>query len=454
MSPLLVLVASMAAVIGLIVWARLHAFLALLIGAVLVGVLAPAMPAAESVALAAAELGAVVGRVGIIIALASFIGLGLQHSGGAARIGAFFLGLAGTSRSHYAMAASGYILSIPVFFDTVFYLMAPLIRAMHAQARWGYALLLMAVVGGAAATHVFVPPTPGPLAAASQLGVDLGLMILIGAFVGIVATMGGLLYASWAFRHWPDLASRVRREIEHSSTVAAPATAEAGTPSLFLSFLPIVLPIVLIAGRTIVAAGGVAGPAADAVTFFGDPNVALFLALLATMYLLVSTRGFSRDRMSALAEEAFASAGTIILITAAGGAYGGMLTRAEIGGTLADLASAAGLPVLLLAFLLASLLKIAQGSSTVAIITSASVLSGLYAGGDPALLPHPVYAALAAAGGSLVISWMNDSGFWVIAKMGGLDNADTIRMWSGTAATIGTTGFLVVVVLSWLLPLR
>jgi H+/gluconate symporter-like permease len=158
--------------------------------------------------------------------------------------------------------------------------------------------------------------------------------------------------------------------------------------------------------------------------------------------------------MSALTEEAFASAGTIILITAAGGAYGGMLTRAQIGATLADYAAALGLPVLLLAFLLASLLKIAQGSSTVAIITSASVIAGIYTGGDAALLPHPVYAALAAAGGSLVISWMNDSGFWVIAKMGGLNNSETLRMWSGTAATVGTTGFLTVVLLSWILPLK
>jgi GntP family gluconate:H+ symporter len=453
MHPLLVLIVSMAVVIGLIVWARLHAFLALLIGAVVVGVLAPAINPAESVTLAATELGAVTGRIGIIIALASFIGLGLQQSGGAARIGAFFLSLAGPARSPYAMAASGYVLSIPVFFDTVFYLMAPLVKAMHVQARGGYALFLMSVVAGAAATHVFVPPTPGPLAAASQLGVDLGLMILIGVVASGFAVLGGLMYASWAFRRWPDLATQIRTEIERTA-IAEDGTTTDRQPSLALSFLPIVLPMALIAGRTVVAAAGLTGTLATTVTFFGDPNVALFLALLATMYLLWTTRRTSRVEMAALTEEAFASAGTIILITAAGGAYGGMLTRAEIGTTLADYAAALGLPVLLLAFLLASLLKIAQGSSTVAIITSASVIAGIYAGGDPALLPNPVYAALAAAGGSLVISWMNDSGFWVIAKMGGLNNSETLRMWTGTAATVGTTGFLVVVLLSWILPLK
>ena len=453
MHPLLVLVLSMSVVIGLIVWARVHAFLALLIGAVTVGVLAPAINTAEAVTLAATELGAVTGRIGIIIALASFIGLGLQQSGGAARIGAFFMGLTGARRSHYAMAASGYVLSIPVFFDTVFYLMAPLVKAMHVQARAGYSLFLMAVVAGAAATHVFVPPTPGPLAAASQLGVDLGLMILVGMIVAAVAVAGGLVYAAWAFRHWPDLAAHARRHIEQDAASAPDGPAER-QPSLALSILPIVLPIVLIAARTVVAATGVSGRVATAATFFGDPNVALFLALLATMYLLVTTRGTTRVQMAELTEEAFASAGTIILITAAGGAYGGMLTRAQIGTVLADHAAALGLPVLLLAFLLASLLKIAQGSSTVAIITSASVIAGVYAGGDAAQLAQPVYGALAAAGGSLVISWMNDSGFWVIAKMGGLTTSETIRMWTGTAAAVGTTGFLVAVLLSIVVPLR
>jgi GntP family gluconate:H+ symporter len=394
----------------------------------------------------------VVGRIGIIIAFASFIGIGLQQSGGAARIGAFFLGLVGPRRGHYAMAASGYVLSIPVFFDTVFYLLSPLIKAMHAQARWGYVLYLGAVMAGAAATHVFVPPTPGPLAAASQLGVDLGLMIGLGAVVAAIGTLGGLVYATWAFRRWPEIADGTRHDIERAYD-ETPADQKTG-PGLFLSFLPIVLPIVLIAGRTVATATQLSGPLGAALLFVGDPNVALFVALLATMYLLVSARGTSLAEMATLSEEAFASAGTIILITAAGGAYGGMLTKAEIGSMLARHAADFGLPLLVMAFLLAALIKIAQGSSTVAIITTASVLAATYSGVDAASAPHPVYAALATAGGSLVISWMNDSGFWVISKMGGLTNSETLRLWTGTAAVTGTTGFLAVLVLSWLLPLK
>lgn len=452
MPPLLVLALSMALVIGLIVWVRLHAFLALLIGAVVVGLATPSVALPTVAQTVATEFGVVCGRIGIIIALASFIGIGLQQSGGAARIGAAFLALTGPKRAHLSMWASGYVLSVPVFFDTVFYLLQPLAKAMHARQRRGYTLNLMGVMAGGAATHVFVPPTPGPLAAAAQLGVDLGLMIAMGAIVGLVGSACGMLYGQWAAQRWPDAAAATRAAIERAAEEAETAQAES-MPSLGLSLLPIVIPVVLISGYTATTAFKMSGPMVPVIAFLGDPNVALFLAALVTMYLLWSARGFSRGQMAQVAEDSFASAGTIILITAAGGAYGGMLTKAGVGATLADSAQAFGLPLLLLAFLLSSLLKFAQGSSTVAIITTASVLQATYAAGVPGL-PHPVHAALAASGGALVGSWMNDSGFWVIAKMGGLTNAETVRLWSFNAAIVGTCGFLTVVLLQLLLPLR
>ncbi len=453
MTLLLILAGSMLVVIGLIVWARLHAFLALLVGAAFVGVLTPAVPLAEVASAVTSAFGTVCGNIGVIIALASFIGIGLQQSGGAARIGSFFLSITGPRRGQYAMLASGYVLSVPVFFDTVFYLLVPLVRAMHARLRWGYPLFLMAVVTGAAATHVFVPPTPGPLAAASELGVDLGLMIGIGAIAALAGSIGGMIYAQWAFRRWPDAARRVQQEIEATAEATADEI-EGTTPSLVLSFLPIVLPLALIASRTASTALGLTGRPAAVIAFLGDANVALFLAALVTMYLLVQARGMTREAIGRLAEEAFASAGTIILITAAGGAYGGMLTRAQIGQALASHATAMGLPPLLMAFLLSALIKSAQGSSTVAIITTASVLHAIYAAGTTLALPNPVYAALAASGGALVISWMNDSGFWVISRMGGLTNGETLRLWTATAAIVGTCGFLAVVAMSWILPLQ
>ncbi len=453
MSPLLVLALSMALVIGLIVWLRLHPFLALIIGAVAVAIVTPAVPLASAAPAVATEFGVVCGRIGIIIALASFIGIGMQRSGAASRIGAAFLALMGEARAHLSMLASGFVLSIPVFFDTVFYLLAPLARAMHARARKGYTLNLMGVMAGGAATHVFVPPTPGPLAAASQLGVELGLMIPIGIVVGLFGAAGGLLYTQWAARRWPDAAAETRRAIERDSDAGAGAHA-GPMPGLFISLVPIVLPVVLISGYTVTTALKLEGAGPRAMSFFGDPNVALFLAAIVTMYLLWSSLRMSKIEMAQVAEDAFASAGTIILITAAGGAYGGMLTKAGVGASLAASAQDFGLPLLLLAFLLASLLKFAQGSSTVAIITTASVLQSTYAAGLAPGVPHPVYAALAASAGALVGSWMNDSGFWVIAKMGGLTTGECVRLWSVTAATVGICGFLALLVLQTVLPLR
>src|SRR5690606_24463263 len=252
------------------------------------------------------------------------------------------------------------------------------------------------------------PSTRAARAAAAALNAELGLTIMVGIVVAVVASTGGLAYAGWAVRRWPEAAAGTRAAIEADVTLADGPVR--GEPGLFLSFLPIVLPVVLIASRTAATASGYEGSLARFILFAGEPNVALFLATLAAMWLLLS-RGIGLDHMAGLAEEAFASAGTIILITAAGGAYGGMLTRAGVGASLADGAAAIGLPLLLLAFLLASLLKFAQGSSTVAIITSASVLQATYAAAGGAGLPHPVYAALSAAAGSLVGSWMNDSGF-------------------------------------------
>lgn len=439
----------MALVIGLIVWARLHPFLALIIGATSVAVVTPALPLGDAAAAVATEFGAVCGRIGIIIALASFIGIGLQRSGGASRIGAAFLALAGPRRAHLAMWGSGYVLSVPVFFDTVFYLLVPLARAMHARSRSGYTRYLMGIMAGGCATHVFVPPTPGPLAAGAALGVDLGLMIIIGAVVALTGSLGGLAYATWAFNRWPAAARGTIEQIEE----AEPAAAEAGAmPGLLPSLVPIVLPVLLIAGRTIANALKLTGGPAAVVAFIGDPNVALFLAAAVTMWLLARWQGVTRHEMAQIAEDAFASAGVIILITAAGGAYGAMLTKAQVGSSLAATAADAGLPLLWMAFMLASLLKFAQGSSTVAIITTASILQSTYAAGTPGL-PHPVYAALAASGGSLVGTWMNDSGFWVICKMSGMTESEALRSVTPMGIVMGFTGLAATLIGATFFPL-
>lgn len=450
MPPLVVLVLSMALVIALIVVGRAHAFLALLAGALFVGLAAPAVPWAESATLVATEFGGVAGRIGIVIALASIVGLALHRSGGAERISAAFLALTGEPRAYLSMWGSGFVLSVPVFFDTVFYLLAPIARAMYSRTGRQYGLYVSATVAGAGATHVFVPPTPGPLAVGSTLGVDLGLLIVVSLVVALPASLAGVAYGVWANRSLTrDVVPVVSPDVLHEAETNRPVR----VPGLGLALVPIVLPVVLIATRTALTALKVTGPVMGPVALFGDPNIALLLSAVVALLMVQRACGWSRRDLATFSEDAIAGAGSIILITAAGGAYGGMLTKAGVGAALAGMAASLNLPVMALAYGVAALLKVAQGSSTVAMITTASILQGLYAAGGAAL-PHPVYATLAIGGGSLVGSWMNDSGFWVIAKMGRMTEGDTFRTWTATAAIVGTTGALVAAILSVLVPLK
>ena len=458
MSPLLVLLLGMAVVLGAILVLRLNAFLALISAALLVSLLAPG-DAATKVVRVAQAFGATAGTIGIVIALAAIIGKAMMDSGAADRIVVAFLRVLGEERGAAALAASGYVLSIPVFFDTVFYLLVPLARSMYRRTRRNYLKYVAAIAAGAAATHVLVPPTPGPLAVAGTLGIDLGTMILVGLVVALPAAAAGLMYAGWIDRRMP-----IELGTEADGVPEMEATAPRTLPALVPSLAPIVAPVLLISANTIVVAHttGSGRPAAfwlalaPYAAIFGNPNLALLLAAGIALWIYALQRRPTRARMAALVEESLMSGGIIILITAAGGAFGAMLQAAQVGPAIQGLFSSAGpgsgLVFLFLAFGVSSLMKIAQGSSTVAMITAAAMLSAMLPGAG--MLPfHTVYIATAIAGGSLVGDWMNDSGFWVIAKMGGLTEIETLKSWTVVAAIVGTTAFVVTLLLALLLPM-
>lgn len=452
MSPLLILLLSMVLVIVLIIWGRVHAFLALIAGAFAVALLSPRIPATEAASVLASEFGTVAGRIGLVIAFAAIIGEALLKSGAATSVVLRFAALVGPSRAHLSMWGTGYVLSVPVFFDTVFYLLLPLARAMHTRTGQRYVVYVMAICAGGAATHVYVPPTPGPLAAAAALNVDLGLMIIVGLTVAIPASLVGLGYALWLERRWQPEGLPVA-EVHPAGTGEVAGGADERLPPFALSILPIALPVLLIGARTVSGVRAPGSPFAAWASLLGDPNLALFLSTVLALWIWMRYRALALRDLTSGSDTALASAGVIVLITSAGGAYGSLLTRAGAGEQLAAVASDVGLPLLWLAFLLAALLKTAQGSSTVAIITSAGVMQGVYAGGATGL-PHPVYTALACSAGSLVISWMNDSGFWVVSRMGGFNERDTFVLWTTLAAIVGTTGFLLLLLLSAIVPLR
>ena len=452
--PLLVLAIGLVIVIGGIITLRLHAFIALITAAVVVSLLAPGEWSGKIPRVADA-FGSTAAGIGIVIALAAIIGMAMTASGAADRVVRVFLGLFGEKRGGTVLMASGFTLAIPVFFDTVFFLLVPLVRSMYRRTGRHYVKYLMAA-GSCAAAHALVPPTPGPLIVAQSLGVDLGVMMLVGVLVALPAAAASLVFAGWADRR---IAVDVPQELgQPARDVDAPALV---LPPLLWSFAPIILPVLLIASRTIAGAlgvgesvNGVVLTAWRVIDILGNPEIALLLsAAIALMTWRRHARPSANDVSSGLGE-ALMAGGVIVLITCAGGAFGASLRGAGLAPAIQSLAGDAatgGMGLLLLAFAVAALIKFAQGSSTASMIVTSAMFAAML---DNATLGfHPVYVATAIGSGSLVGSWMNDSGFWIFAKMGGLSELQTLKTWTPLLALIGIIAMTMTVILALLMPL-
>ncbi len=451
MHPLLILLVAVAVILVMILRLRVNAFLALLAAATTVGLLSPRIPLHEVMPKLATSFGTVCAKIGIIVALAAVIGECLLESGAADKITRVFIRLFGEKRSSLSLLTSGYVLGIPVFFDTVFYLLVPLARAMRIRTGRNYLLFIMSIVAGGITTHCMVPPTPGPLAMAAALNVDLGVMILVGLLVAVPMVVAGWLFAIYRDRTFPvPLRETPGVTLEELGKIAHEE--ELHLPGFVWSATPIFLPVVLITANTFAVALGAPSGLRSALAFFGDPNFALLLSAGISMYVLAQHKGYTLAQLAEPVNRAFSGAGLIILITAAGGAFGGMLVEAGVGSRLAGVAQTYHLPLLLLGFLLSALLKAAQGSSTVAMITASSIVAPLVFAAPPSY--HPVYVACAIGAGSLVGEWMNDSAFWVYKQMGGLTEVETLKTLSPLLAVLGLTGFTMSVLLAFLLPLR
>ena len=478
MDPIIILLIGIAIVLIAIIGLRLHAFLALLLAALAVGLLtssdalmqfAMSKGMSDSQALAlvnqslgkrlATAFGNTTAKVGILIAMASIIGTCLLKSGAADRIIRSALGLFGEKRAPLAFLSSGFTLAIPVFFDTVFYLMIPLGKSLGIRFPRKYGLYIMTIIAGTAMAHSLVPPTPGPLFVAEETGVDLGVMILGGLAVGLVSITAGYLYALWASRKWNvPIRDTADSSVEELKTLTQKPDEE--LPSIGFSLLPILLPLILIAGNTILQAtmGQTAAELRPAwqntflsiTAMLGDSNIALIISAVFALALM-KTKIKDGKQYKQFIQDSLYSAGIIILITAAGGALGGMLQQTGIGIRIEELANQYQLAVLPLAFLVTAMVRTAQGSATVAMITAIGVLSGM---ADPATLGfHPVYLALAVGCGSKPIPWMNDSGFWIITKMSGMVEVEAIRHFSVLLTIMGIAGLLATMLFANLFPM-
>ncbi len=472
--PLFILLVGIIIVVGGIIWLRLHPFLALLLGAMAVAFLTPA-EAIEQYALGkgateaaaqqmanrsigeriALEFGSTAGKIGILIAMAAIIGKCMLESGAAERIVRSVLKVTGVPRAPVAFLGSSFFLGIPVFFDTVFYLMIPLAKAMAMRIGKNYLLLVLCVAAGAAMANSLVPPTPGPLFLISELNIPMGMMMVGGTLVGIFTIAAGYVYARWANQKWPvSLRDSVDAPLENIQSLAAKTDTD--LPSLWFSLLPILIPLVFISADAAIEAYSSAGDdtswLVQFIHFFGEKNMALIAGGFAALILLAVQKRSNKKLMTSAMQTALMSGGIIILITAAGGAFGGMLQQTGISERIAALTQGYQMALLPLSFLITAVVRTAQGSATVAMITASGILAGM---ADSAQLEfHPLYIGLAIACGSKLIPWMNDSGFWIVTKMSNLTEEEALKTFSPLLTIMGIAGLVVILIAAKLLPLN
>jgi len=445
--PFAVLITSILMVVFLIARWRFHPFIALMLSAIFVGLLSPALPATPDqnplvtiVELPMAEFGIMAGRIAWVIALAAMIGTAMMESGAAEQIVNWLLKTLGERQAAVALLVSGFILAIPVFFDTVFFLLIPIGITLARKTGKDFVLYYVVIAGGAAITHSIVPPTPGPLIMAETLDLDLGVVILAGLVTGILPAMVVLAVGKWLNRK-VNIPLRVTNE--HAVSVQNP-------PSLFLSVLPVVVPLFMISLTSVVEA--VSPEIPGWIAFQGNKNIAMSVGALIALLLWSRTKKLGVDALWKAAAQPLEVAGVIILITAAGGAYGAMIQHLGVGQAISQATQGFNIHYILLAWIIAAVMKTAQGSGTVSMITSSAIMAALM-GPQPQLPYHPVYILLSIGFGSTFISWMNDSGFWVVARMSGLTEREALGTWTTTLAMVSVTGLVQIMLLSWLFPL-
>jgi len=444
--PLTILVLSVVFIIGAIAWLRWHAFFALIFAAMFVGLLTALGQTGDgrfvkTIERVMVEFGVSAGNIGFTIAIAAVIGVALMESGAADKIIRRFIAVLGEKRAALALMASGFILAIPVFFDTVFFLLVPLARALSLRTGKDYMLYVLAICAGGVITHGTVPPTPGPLIVAETLKVDLGLTIVVGMMFGVLPALAGLGWARWINARLPVPV----REASGSSLASLTAIAERREdelPGFCASIAPVMLPVVLIAGASALGViGGAVPPGlAQVIAFLGNKNIALLIGAVIALTVYARQKKIGFRQVGDVLGSPLEVAGVIILITAAGGAYGSMIKNSGVGESVRLLADGGAVNYILLAWLLAVVVRVAQGSATVAMITASSIMLSI--AGPEGFGVHTLYIYLAVGYGATALSWMNDSGFWVFSRLGGLTESETLRSWSVLLTIISVVGLL------------
>lgn len=432
----------------LILKTKVHAFLGLIIAAVVIG-LVGGMPATDIPKSITSGFGGTLGSIGIIIGFGVMMGQIFDRTGAAERMALTFIKLFGKKREHWAMALTGFIVSIPIFCDSGFVIVSPIAKAISKKTRRSIVSIAGPLAVGLVITHSLVPPTPGPLGVAGTFSVDVGKFILWGIVIAIPMAIISTLYCQWLGKRIYQLPADNEEGWERPKQIEEVSDMDVlkpsrPLPSAFESFLPLLMPIVLILLNNIFSAVKISDTGiGKVVTFLGTPIIAVGIGLLLAIFVL----GRKLDRKTVLAEmdTGIKSAGIIILVTGGGGALGQILKDSGTGTYVAELLAKTSIPIIILPFLIATLVRFIQGSGTVAMVTAAGICAPiLQAAGANMML-----GAFAACVGSLFFSYFNDSYFWVVNNlMGFKDTKEQIRNWSVTSTVAWGVGFIELMILS------
>jgi GntP family gluconate:H+ symporter len=433
---LLYLLFAVALIVYLTSAFQMNAFVVLLVVTFLYGLFI-GMPLAAIIEKIRGGFGGTLGYIGIVIIAGTIIGTILEKTGAALSMTNAILRLVGNKRSPMAMSLAGYVVSIPVFCDSGYVILTPLNKALAQKTEKSMAVMAVALSTGLYATHCLVPPTPGPIASAGILGANLGRLIFLGLIVSIPAMIAGY---TWAVR----FAKRYDIEPKLEKTYDDLMEEYGELPSATLSFMPLVIPILLILLKSLAnpKLGLIPeGPLASFFGFIGDPVTALLIGVFLALFLV--KQELMREALKTWMADGVKNAALILAITGAGGAFGSILKASPMAGFIGETLSAFNLGIFL-PFIIAAALKTAQGSSTVAIITTSSIMAPLMQG----LGLDPALTTLSIGAGAMTVSHANDSYFWVVSQFSNMEVSVAYRAYTTATLLLGVVSITVIFFLS------
>lgn len=435
-----------AALIGLVILLvliikfKIQAMVAILIGAIAIGLIA-GMPFGDIINAVNDGIGNTLKGIALLVGLGSMFGAILETSGGAQSIAVTMVKKFGDEKAAWALGITGLVIAMPVFFDAGLIILIPLAFSLAKRTKKSSLFYAIPLLAGLAVGHAFIPPTPGPVLVATMLNVELGWVILVGILCGTVAMIvAGPVFGAFCGKKYNiAIPEHVANQADFD---------ESKLPSFGTIVGIIMIPLVLIILDSLAGVVPAMAPLAGVLGFLGEPFVALLIATVVAMYLLGTRHGYSNEELEKVMTKSLEPTGLILLVTASGGVLRYMLQYSGLGEVIGNAVASAALPMVVVAFIVAALVRISVGSATVAMTMAAGIVAAM-----PGIAElSPLYLACvtaAVAGGATVCSHFNDSGFWLVKSLIGMDEKTTLKTWTIMETLVGGTGFIVALIISF-----